>query len=150
MQTSRKLTNLQAWQMAMELAVFICKEIVPALPKEEQYALIDQLRRASQSIPANIAEGFGRHHFQDAVRYNYIARGSLLEVYSHITFAKKMGYLQDAAYDQLVSQLQTLHKTINGYITFLRHSKQGSTDPGQSIRETPSAYYDEENDANSF
>lgn len=150
MKTSRKLTNLQAWQKPMGFAVLICKEILPKLPKTEQYALIDPLRRAAQSIPANIAEGFGRHHYQDAVRYNYIARGSLVEVYSHITFAHQMGYLSDDQYNLLVNQLQVLHITLNGYISFLKRSKQGSDEPDSTIHELTPEYLYEEHDAPTF
>ena len=126
------------------------QEILPKLPKDEQFALIDQLRRAAQSIPANIAEGFGRHHYQDAVRFSYIARGSLVEVFSHLTYAQKMGYLPEDQYTTLVTQLQNLHITSNGYITFLKRSKQGSNEPDHAVHEPAPEYLYEETDEPAF
>ncbi len=70
------LEGLQVWQKALDFAVMICKNQLPSFPSEEKYALIDQLRRAVQSIPSNIAEGFGRYYFQEGIRFCYIARGS--------------------------------------------------------------------------
>ena len=67
------LEKLDVWCKAHDMAVRIHKEIRPLLPPEEKYALSQQLRRASQSIPANIAEGHGRFYFQDNVRFCYIA-----------------------------------------------------------------------------
>jgi len=75
------LTNSFVWQKARELAVFVCREVLPLFPPEEKYALAQQLRRSVQSVPANIAEAYGRYTFQESVRFSYIARGSLEETY---------------------------------------------------------------------
>jgi len=78
----KEFTELEAWQKAQKLALLVCREVIPLLPAEEKYALAQQLRRAVQSAPANIAEGHGRYHYQDAIRFCYIARGSLQEALS--------------------------------------------------------------------
>ena len=77
------LESLKVWQKARALAVLVCKELLRMVPIEEKFALSQQLRRAVQSVPANIAEAHGRYHYQDAIRFCYIARGSLDETLSH-------------------------------------------------------------------
>jgi four helix bundle protein len=120
----------------------VCKEILPQLPTDEKWALASQLRRSVQSVPANIAEGYGRFYFQEGVRFCYIARGSLEESFSHITLAHQLEYLSDAVYDPLTAEIRELRRMLNGYIAFLRTSKRGATEIGANlfIQEGPSLY----------
>jgi four helix bundle protein len=97
------LEKLDVWCKARDFAVRINKEVLPLLPTEEKWALSQQLRRSSQSIPANIAEGHGRFYFQDNVRFCYIARGSLEETLSHIVYAYKVNYVTEAIYKSFVA-----------------------------------------------
>jgi len=122
------LEQLKTWQKAMDFAVKICRELLPAFPEEEKYALISQLRRAVQSIPANIAEGHGRYYFQEAIHFCYIARGSLEETRNHLIFAREMGYLSDTTYKQFNPESELLRKMINGYIAYLKKSKRGASE----------------------
>jgi four helix bundle protein len=92
------LETLEAWKRAKDFALAIYKEVVPRLPADEKWNLTQQLKRAAQSIPANIAEVHGRYHFLDNVRFCYMARGSLTEVQSHMTLAHELGYLSDDVY----------------------------------------------------
>lgn len=89
------LETLEAWKRAKDFAVKVCKEVLPLLPAEEKWSLSQQIRRAIQSVPANIAEGHGRFYYQEAVRFCYIARGSLSETYTHITLARELGYIPE-------------------------------------------------------
>ncbi len=125
----------------------IHKEILPILPAEEKYALSQQIRRSSQSIPANIAEGHGRFYFQDNVRFCYIARGSLEDTLSHIVYAHKVGYVSETLYKSFSVDGENLNRLINGYIGFLKKSKQGANEPGSnySVREQPADYSVEDN-----
>lgn len=124
------LHNLIVWQKSMGFTVNICKTILPKLPDHEKWALADQLRRSSQSIPANIAEGYGRYYFQEGVRYAYIARGSLEETLSHLSFAKEMGYLSSTEFDSLFLDISEIRRLISGYINYLKKSKRGINEPG--------------------
>jgi four helix bundle protein len=124
------LEKLDVWCKARDLAVRVHKEVLRLLPPEEKWVLNQQLRRSSQSIPANIAEGHGRFYFQENVRFCYIARGSLEETLSHIVHAQKVGYIPEPLYKSLVSDGEELNRLINGYIGFLKKSKQGSNEPG--------------------
>lgn len=131
------LEKLDVWCKARDFAVRVNKEILPLLPAEEKWSLNQQIRRSSQSIPANIAEGHGRFYFQDNVRFCYIARGSLEETLSHIVYAYKVGYVSETIYKSFAADGENLNRLINGYISFLKKSKQGATEPGanHSVRE---------------
>jgi four helix bundle protein len=127
------LETLQVWQRSLGFAKMVCKVILPQLPSQEKWALMEQTRRSVQSIPANIAEGHGRYYFQESVRFCYIARGSLEESFSHLALAYKLEYLSDETYKSLSAEIQELRRMLNGYISFLKESKRGMGEPGAAI-----------------
>ena len=137
MSGEKSLDNLQIWRKSIDFAKRVNSEIIPILPDEEKWALTQQLRRASQSISANIAEGYGRFYFQETIRFCYIARGSLEETYSFLTLAQKCDYLPEKLYQSFVADTQELHRMLNGYIAFLKRSKPGKNEPGNkySVRD---------------
>jgi four helix bundle protein len=141
------LEKLDVWCKARDFAVRVNKEILSLLPLEEKWSLNQQVRRSSQSIPANIAEGHGRFYFQDNVRFCYISRGSLEETLSHIVYAYKVGYISETLYKSFVVEGENLNRLINGYIGFLKKSKQGANEPGAnySVHENSSDYAIEDN-----
>jgi four helix bundle protein len=136
------LETLDAWKRAKDFAVKVCKEILPLLPAEERWSLSQQIRRAVQSVPANIAEGHGRFYFQETVRFCYIARGSLSEAYTHITVAYELGYIPQKVYANLRKQVEELIRIINGYIAYLKRAKIGVNEPGanHAVRDEPISY----------
>lgn len=142
MAEEKGLETLQVWQRSLAFAVEVCRNILPLLPIQEKFSLSDQLRRSAQSIPANIAEGYGRFYYQESIRFCYIARGSLEETFSHLKLAHNLGYLSNDIYNSLNNEMQELRRMINGYITFLKNSKRGATEPGAnlSLREYPVSY----------
>lgn len=141
------LEKLDVWCKARDFAVRINKEVLPLLPPEEKWSLNQQLRRSSQSVPANIAEGHGRFYFQENVRFCYIARGSLEETLSHIVYTQKVGYISETLYKSFAVDGENLNRLINGYIGFLKRSKQGANEPGAnySVREISPDYAVEDN-----
>jgi four helix bundle protein len=141
------LEKLDVWCKARDFAVRVNKEILSLLPLEEKWSLNQQVRRSSQIIPANIAEGHGRFYFQDNVRFCYISRGSLEETLSHIVYAYKVGYISETLYKSFVVEGENLNRLINGYIGFLKKSKQGANEPGAnySVHENSSDYAIEDN-----
>ncbi len=145
------LEKLDVWCKARDFAVRINKEVLPLLPPEEKWSLNQQLRRSSQSIPANIAEGHGRFYFQENVRFCYIARGSLEETLSHIVYAQKVGYIPESVYKSFALDGENLNRLINGYIAFLKKSKQGANEPGAnySVRDDSLDYTIEGNSLSS-
>lgn len=139
------LSRLKVWVRAKDFALSIYKRVLPSLPSEEKWNLNQQLRRASLSISANIAEGYGRFCYQDNVRFCYNARGSLEEVLSHLTFAHEMSFISEELYKELANDGDEIDKMINGYISYLKKSKQGASEPGANyfIHEETVAYITE-------
>ncbi len=124
------LNRLKVWVKAKEFAVSLYKKALPLLPSEEKWNLNQQLRRAALSVPANIAEGYGRFYYQDNVRFCYNARGSLDEVLSHLTIAYEMNYIPEGLYRELTRDGNEVDRMLNGYISYLKNSKQGASEPG--------------------
>jgi len=94
--TKKKIASYQdllVWQKSMDLVVMSYKVVIK-LPLNEQFGLSSQLRRAAGSIPANIAEGFGRWHAKDFVRFLLIANGSVKELETHLLIAARLGLVQ--------------------------------------------------------
>ena len=114
------LETLQVWQAAMSFVETIYREVIPHLPSNERFALRDQLQRAVQSIPANLAEGYGRYHFADRIRFCYIARGSVEEVFTFLEIARRLNYISEDNHRRVQQELQRVKQMINGYIRYLR------------------------------
>ena len=140
--TVMNLDKLEVWVRAKDFAVAIYKEAVPHLPASERYNLVDQLKRAASGVPANIAEGHGRYHFLDNVRFCYIACGSLTEVQSHMALAYELGYLPDEIYKRMTVHAESIGKQLNNYISYLKRSKQGEKEfpTGSVVRDEPEPY----------
>lgn len=125
-ESKQGLETLVVWQKAIDYAVDIYENILPLLPNEEKWALSSQLRRAVQRIPANIAEGYGRFNYQEAIRFCYIARGSMAETKTHLVLAYRLGYLDDTTHQDFQAKLTEIGKMLNGYIKHLRKQKKMS------------------------
>ena len=135
------LNRLQVYQRAHALAVFVYDHVLSEMPTEEKFGLTSQIRRAAASIPANVAEGYGRFYFQESIRFCYLARGSLMELSSHVDLAVSQGYLSDQTQLFLKDEMAVLLKLIHGYINYLKESKQGWNEPGsQSISDDHASY----------
>lgn len=145
------LDSLEIWQVAIRFTVDVCRAILPLLPPEEKWGMTAQLRRSVQSIPANIAEGYGRFYFTETIRFCYLARGSLEETYTHLTLAVKLGYLEEKDVKSIFIEIVRMRQMINGYIAFLKRSKRGEKEPGAAVqtRETREEYHIWEDDLSS-
>lgn len=103
-----------------------------ALPKEERYQLQDQIVRSSRSVTANIAEGFGRHHHKENLQFCRQARGSLTETLDHFNVALDEGYITEAYYQELRTDLEQVLRLLNGYIGYLQKCvRHGVSSPRQ-------------------
>ena len=91
-------------------------ELLKKFPKEEQYALCDQLRRAVVSIPSNIAEGCGRETQKDQTHFLNIAYGSLMEIYSQLDVACDLGYITNKEFEQMEVMVNEEAKMLVGMI----------------------------------
>jgi four helix bundle protein len=109
--------DLTVWQKSIDFVASVYL-LVKQLPKEETYALSDQIRRAVVSIPSNIAEGFGRNSTKEYVQFLYIALGSASEVETQIIIGQKIGYFKDI--EQYSQDINEIKKMINGLISSLK------------------------------
>lgn len=114
----KKLLAYQAAKQLVKDVYLVLKEF----PKEEQYALCDQLRRAVISVPSNIAEGMGREGEKEQAHFLDIAYGSLLEVQCQLEIAKELEYINEQIYKQIEEQADKL----GGMIVALRALRRPS------------------------
>ena len=114
--------ELNAWQKsyALALAVYQASRVFPSA---EVFGLTSQLRRASVSIPANIAEGYCRHSRGDYLRFLSIAQGSAGELDTLLSLAHDLSYLDDATLGQLAGSLTEVSKLLAGLTKSLRAPK---------------------------
>lgn len=111
--------QFEVWQKAIDLAVSIYK-LTDNFPKSEIYSLTNQMRRASSSVSANIAEGYGRHGYKEKMQFYKIANGSLLETKSFCYLANRLGYMTEQELDEIMPDFLNLQKLINALIRSIR------------------------------
>ena len=111
--------ELKVWQKSMDLVVDIYKTI-SNLPQIEKFALSDQIRRCSVSIPSNIAEGAGRNHTKEFIQFLSISLGSLYELQTQLEIAKRVGYISDIV--ELNKKTLEIEKMLNALITSMKRS----------------------------
>lgn len=109
--------DLSAWQAAKALAVEVYRTINAASVRND-FALVDQLRRAAISIPSNIAEGAGRGTNQDALRFLYIARGSLCELRTQLEVIHEAGLLDKRVCEALLGRAEEVGRLLGGLVRF--------------------------------
>ena len=117
--------NLNAYIKAKEL-VSMVYALIKKFPKEEQYALCDQLRRAVISIPSNIAEGSGRLTTKDQSHFYSIAYGSLMEVLAQLDVACDLGYITTEEFQHLEELIDVEAKLLTGLVN-KRNNSAAST-----------------------
>ena len=118
----KSFEELEVWKKSREFRMQI-GTLAKSFPKEEKYRLADQIIRSSRSVPANIAEGFGRFHHQENIQFCRIARGSLYETLEHLICAFDENYISKDAFQGFRNQYNDILKLLNGYIAYLKKSK---------------------------
>jgi four helix bundle protein len=118
-----ELEGLKVWQLARKFRIDI-RELVKSYPNEEKFRLTDQILRSSRSISANIAEGYGRFHYQDNIQFCRMARGSLIETLDHLYVSLDENYITQFEFDKSKEAFDELKKVLNGYIAYLQKRKQ--------------------------
>jgi len=121
----RDFYQLDTWKVNYKFVLEIYK-CLDSLPKEEKYGIVDQLRRASSSITANIAEGFGRYHKKDKIHFYFQARGSLKEVQNFLLLSKDLGYINRQIARKLWISSKEAEKLINGLIRSIENNMKSS------------------------
>jgi four helix bundle protein len=115
---ARNYRELIVWQDGIKLAKAVYK-LTEKFPRQETYALADQIRRAVVSVPSNIAEGQARKAPGDFRRFLHISLGSLAEVDTQLILAQEFGYLSKEDVDFMDEQIQSLRKKLYALINSL-------------------------------
>jgi four helix bundle protein len=110
--------KLDAWKLSMDLVIDVYRE-TDKFPNRERYGLLDQIRRATISIPSNIAEGAARQTKKEFTNYLHIAQGSLSELDTQVELARRLGYMDEASWKLLDQRMERIDKTISGLIHHL-------------------------------
>lgn len=114
----RPHSNLDVWKKAVDYTVEIYR-ITENFPKDERFGLTSQIRRASVSIAANIAEGAGRKSSKEFLRFLAIAQGSASEVETELVIAHRLSYLDDRVHAELGAKLDDIGRMITGLCNHL-------------------------------
>lgn len=118
----RSFEDLECWKVGAELRRFV-SQLVKTFPKEEQFDLTSQMKRASRSVTHNIAEGYGRFHYQENIQFCRQARGSLYELSDQFIVAFDEKYITN---EELIKGKEQINKSLallNGYIKYLMKAK---------------------------
>ena len=113
--------ELIVWQKSINLVTEIYR-ITEKFPSNEIYGLTSQLRRASVSVPSNIAEGNTRRSKADYLQFLRIARGSCSEIETQIIISKNLEFIDDNTFETLILNIIEISKMINGLINSLKDS----------------------------
>ena len=128
--------DLEVYQVAREFRKALYR-IAKALPEIERFGLVTQMRRAAVSLTNNIAEGHGRFHFLDQIKFTLQARGSLEELIADLNICGDEHYVAPDTVDSLKREGWRMRQLIDGYIRYLR----AQIKPNESrIREEPAEY----------
>jgi four helix bundle protein len=129
--------DLDVWKQS-RLLVKNVYQLSKSFPKEEQFGLTNQLRRAAISVPSNIAEGSGRNHSKDSIQFFFIARGSLYEIETQLIIAFDLEYISDSQLHEVLEHIARCKKLLNGFINYFQ--KQTTNQQPTTINETLQEY----------
>jgi four helix bundle protein len=124
--TFRTFEDLEVYKKAREFRKRMYA-VARKLPDFEKYELGRQIRRASVSVTNNIAEGHGRYHYLEEIKFQLQSRGSLAELVDDLNVCKDEGYLPTTEVADLKELAREVQRLINGYIRFLRERKAGAS-----------------------
>ncbi len=116
----RNYKDLRVWDEAHRLTLSVYKA-TQTFPKEERFGLTSQIRRASASIAANLAEGCGRRSDGEMARYVQIAMGSGAELSYHLLLARDLGFLKNEEHAELDGNLERLMRMLSALSAKLRN-----------------------------
>ncbi|MEX0653143.1 MAG: four helix bundle protein [Phycisphaeraceae bacterium] len=127
--------QLDVWPRGMDLVLAVY-EVANELPASERFGLTSQMQRAAVSVPANIAEGYGRDHRGDYLRHLSFARGSLMELETHLTIAVRLGYVDREQAAPVWQLAQRVGQMLTQLIRSLKTGSPASTETRAPIPET--------------
>lgn len=116
---TRSHRDLKVWQISLDLTETLYR-VTNDWPKHEQYGLVNQVRRAAVSVPANIAESAGRRTSGEFLHFIGIARGSLAELETLLIIARRLDYIDEATHRALFDDLLELGRMATGLLRSLQ------------------------------
>jgi len=119
----KDFTTLVCWKDARDLKLFFYDTILKLLPIEEKYNLNNQIRRASVSTTANIAEGYGRFHYQEGIQFYRISRGSIYELKDHLISCFDLKYVDQKTYTNGINLIEKAKVSLSGFIKYVQKQK---------------------------
>lgn len=119
----RDFPSLVCWKDARKMKIYFYKKVVPLLPESEKYNLNSQIRRAAVSSTANIAEGYGRYHYQESIQYYRISRGSIYELKDHLISCIDFNFIDKLLLDEGMQLIETVKISLNGFINYVQKRK---------------------------
>ena len=119
----RSFEDLDVYKLAREFSRKVGK-LIRMLPREEDFNLKPQMKRAKLSVTNNIAEGYGRYHYQENIQFCRQSRGSLCELIDDFNDCFDEGYIDERYCTELKDDAYTLIKVLNGYIASLKRLKK--------------------------
>jgi four helix bundle protein len=132
----RSFEDLEVYKTSREFRKTMY-QVAKHLPDFEKFGLASQIRRAAVSLTNNLAEGHGRFHFLDQIRFTLISRGSLEELIDDLNVCLDENYLSAGEVEKHKSAGWHLLKLMNGYLRYLRDRKFGTS---LELREMPPSY----------
>ena len=121
----RSYRDLVVWQKAMSLVELVYR-IAKSFPDDERFALVSQLKRASVSVPSNIAEGYGRHSTSDYIRFLQIALGSLYEIETQLELSVRLKFILSDEVKEALDLCSEIEKMLVALVLTLRTKIKGN------------------------
>jgi len=118
-QSIHSYKDLKVWQEAMNLAE-ACYHLTTGFPKAEMYGMTSQIRRSAVSVPANIAEGYGRDSLGEYIQFLRVAQGSLKELETHLILTGRVGLTTNTQIDPILKLCDTLGRMLRALIRSLQ------------------------------
>mgnify|MGYP000660632589 CR=1 FL=1 len=119
MRTIRSHRDLEVWQVAMSVAEQ-CYRLTQSFPREEMFGLALQIRRAAASVPANIAEGYGRESKREYIQFLRIAQGSQKELETYLLLAARVGLASEEVIMSILTECERVGKMLHRLIRSLQ------------------------------
>jgi four helix bundle protein len=120
----KSFEDLECWKTAREIRILIGL-VIKGIPQKE-FDMIDNMKRAARSCTRNIAEGYGRYHYQENIQFCRISRGSMYELKDDLITCLDEKFIADVDYKKAIDLLVKGITILNGYINYLERAKQGT------------------------
>jgi four helix bundle protein len=124
----RSFEDLECWKIGREIRKTV-SELTKQFPKEETYGLSQHIKKTGRSITNNIAEGYGRFHFQENIQFCRISRGSAYEILDQLMEARDEEFITKDVFIELKDLINNFLRVLNGYINYLKRANSDSKAP---------------------